>query len=173
MSYSTSVGHAGSVRPSSPRHLERPPRRRLQYRPPDAGRSLTLNMVAAIGNSGAGGNPVLQLASGGGLLNTCAKAKEPSSLEAASKPLKPKRWRRERWSRSLARIPPHGVGARPVHGGVPRDTGEAHTKDGAASQLAFHPRKVAAQHPSVRMLAEEASPPRTSRGGRRSRPPGG
>jgi hypothetical protein len=130
-------------------------------------------MVAATGNSGAGDNLLLQLASGGGLLNMCTKAKEPSSLEAASKPLKPKRWRRERWSRSSARLPPHGVGARPVHGGVPQDASEAHAEDGAVAQLAFHPRKVAAQHPSVRMLAEEASPPRTSRGGRRSRSPGG
>jgi hypothetical protein len=34
--------------------------------------SLTLNTVAATGNSGTGGNPVLQPASGSGLLDACA-----------------------------------------------------------------------------------------------------
>jgi hypothetical protein len=85
-----------------------------------------------------------------------------SPLEAAPKPSKSKRW-----SRSSARSPPHGVGARPVHGGAPWDAGEAHAKDGAAAQLAFRLRKVAAQHPSVCMLEEEVSPPWTSRRGRR------
>jgi hypothetical protein len=35
--------------------------------------------VSATGNSGASGNPVLQLANGGGLLDVCVKVKEPSS----------------------------------------------------------------------------------------------
>jgi hypothetical protein len=74
-------------------------------------------------------------------------------MEATSKPLKPKRW-----SRSSARFPPHEVGARPVHGGAPWDVGEAHAKDGAAAQLAFHLHKAATQHPFVRGLAEEMSP---------------
>ncbi|KAK3149481.1 hypothetical protein QOZ80_3AG0217970 [Eleusine coracana subsp. coracana] len=44
--------------------------------PPSAGLPLTLNTAAAAtGNS----NPVLQLANGGGLLDACVKAKEPSS----------------------------------------------------------------------------------------------
>lgn len=48
--------------------------------PPSAGLPLTLNMVASTGNSGASGNPVLQLANGGSLLlDACVKAKEPSS----------------------------------------------------------------------------------------------
>ncbi|KAJ1293804.1 hypothetical protein BS78_01G096800 [Paspalum vaginatum] len=49
--------------------------------PPSAGLPLTLNTAAATGNSGAGGggNPVLQLANGGSLLDACVKAKEPSS----------------------------------------------------------------------------------------------
>ena len=49
--------------------------------PPSAGLPLTLNTVAS-GNRGAngdGGNPVLQLANGGSLLDACVKAKEPSS----------------------------------------------------------------------------------------------
>jgi hypothetical protein len=71
-----------------------------------------------------------------------------SPLEATPRPLKPKRWGREKWSRSLARFPPHGVGARPVHGGVPWDAGEAHAEYGAAAQLAFRLQKVAAQRPS-------------------------
>jgi hypothetical protein len=66
---------------------------RLSPQPPGAGLPLTLNMVADTGNSSASGNPVLQLANGGGLLDACVKAKEPSSLEVTSKPLKPKRWR--------------------------------------------------------------------------------
>ncbi|XP_062214716.1 homeotic protein knotted-1 [Phragmites australis] len=44
--------------------------------PLSAGLPLTLN-TAATGNSG--GNPVLQLANGGSLLDACVKAKEPSS----------------------------------------------------------------------------------------------
>jgi hypothetical protein len=36
---------------------------------------------------------------------------------------------------------------------------EVHAKDGAAAQLSFHLRKVAAQHPFIRALAEEVSPP--------------
>jgi hypothetical protein len=46
--------------------------------PPRAGLPLTLNTAATV-NSGAGGNPVLQLANGGSLLDACIKAKEPSS----------------------------------------------------------------------------------------------
>jgi hypothetical protein len=51
----------------------------LPPQPPSAGLPLTLNTVAATGNSGGSGNPVLQLANGGGLLDACVKAKEPSS----------------------------------------------------------------------------------------------
>jgi homeobox protein Meis2 len=50
--------------------------------PPTAGLPLTLNTVAATGNSGASGNPVLQLANGGSLLDACVNVKakgEPSS----------------------------------------------------------------------------------------------
>jgi homeobox protein Meis2 len=47
--------------------------------PPSAGLPLTLNTAAAGNSCGAGGNPVLQLANGGGLLDACVKAKEPSS----------------------------------------------------------------------------------------------
>ncbi|KAL6843626.1 hypothetical protein ACP4OV_026688 [Aristida adscensionis] len=51
--------------------------------PLSAGLPLTLNTAAAGGNAGANasaGNPVLQLANGGGgLLDACVKAKEPSS----------------------------------------------------------------------------------------------
>jgi hypothetical protein len=43
----------------------------LPPQPPGAGLPLTLNTVAATGNSGASGNPVLQLANGGGLLDAC------------------------------------------------------------------------------------------------------
>lgn len=47
--------------------------------PPSAGLPLTLNTAATGNSGGAGGNPVLQLANGGGLLDACVKAKEPSS----------------------------------------------------------------------------------------------
>jgi hypothetical protein len=67
-----------------------------------AGLPLTLNTVAATGNSDAGGNPMLQVANGGGLPDACVKAKESSSLEATSRPLKPKRWRRGSTRRSAA-----------------------------------------------------------------------
>jgi hypothetical protein len=63
----------------------------LPPQPPGAGLPLTLNTVAATRNSGASGNPVLQLANGSGLLDACVKTKEPSSLEVTSRPLKPKR----------------------------------------------------------------------------------
>jgi hypothetical protein len=63
--------------------------------PPGAGLPLTLNTVATTGNSGASGNPVLQLANGGGLLEACVKVKEPSSLEATLRPSKLKRWRHD------------------------------------------------------------------------------
>jgi hypothetical protein len=65
-----------------------------------------------------------------------------------------------------------GAGAGPVHGGIPRDAGEVqggaeeaaaggdgvHTKGGVAAQLAFHLRKVAAQHPFIWALAEKRHP---------------
>ncbi|PWZ53057.1 Homeotic protein knotted-1 [Zea mays] len=54
----------------------------LPLQPPVTGLPLTLNTVAATGNSGASSNPVnpvLQLADGGNLLDACIKAKEPSS----------------------------------------------------------------------------------------------
>nr|QFR35778.1 knotted1 [Chandrasekharania keralensis] len=44
--------------------------------PPSAGLPLTLNTAAATGHGGADGNPVLQLANGGSLLDACVKAKE-------------------------------------------------------------------------------------------------
>eukprot|EP00267_Zea_mays_P022289 XP_008647097.1 homeotic protein knotted-1-like [Zea mays] len=56
----------------------------------------------SIGNSSASGNPVLQLANGGGLLDACVKVKEPSSLEATSRPLKLKRWRHDSARHSAA-----------------------------------------------------------------------
>jgi hypothetical protein len=74
----------------------------LPLQPPGAGLPLTLNTVAATGNSGASGNPVLQLANGGGLLDACVKVKVPPSLEATLKPLKPKRWRRDSARHSAA-----------------------------------------------------------------------
>jgi hypothetical protein len=74
----------------------------LPPQPLGAGLPLTLNTVAATGNSGAGGIPVLQLANGSGFLEACVKAKVPSSLEATSRPLKPKRWRRGSTRRSAA-----------------------------------------------------------------------
>jgi hypothetical protein len=112
-------GRARSTRPPSLWRLVRPPERRLQCRQPDqrslpppvgillqrrhsaadaatAGRRPAAHPEhgGSTGNSSASGNPVLQLASGGGLLDACVKAKEPSSLEATSRPLKPKKWRR-------------------------------------------------------------------------------
>jgi hypothetical protein len=65
-----------------------------------------------------------------------------------------------------------GAGAGPVHGGVPRDASEVrggadeaaaggdgvHAKGGVAAQLAFHLRKVAAQHPFIWALAEKRHP---------------
>jgi hypothetical protein len=52
----------------------------LPPQPPGTGLPLTLNMVVSTGNNSASGNPVLQLANSGGLLDACVKAKEPSSL---------------------------------------------------------------------------------------------
>jgi hypothetical protein len=116
--------------------------------------------VATTGNSGASGNLVLQLANSGGLLDACVMTKEPSS------------WRQHR-GQGGGGAAAHGTrrpgrcdraGAGPIHGGVPLDAGEVqggadeaaaggnevHAKDAAAAQLAFHLRKVAAQHPFVR-----------------------
>ena len=47
--------------------------------PPSAGLPLTLNTAATVNSGANGGNPVLQLANGGSLLDACIKAKEPSS----------------------------------------------------------------------------------------------
>jgi hypothetical protein len=50
----------------------------------------------------AGRRPTAHPDHGGGLLGACVKAKEPSSLEATSRPLKPKTWRRGSTRRSVA-----------------------------------------------------------------------
>ena len=47
--------------------------------PPSAGLPLTLNTAATVHSGASDGNPVLQLANGGSLLDACIKAKEPSS----------------------------------------------------------------------------------------------
>jgi hypothetical protein len=99
MNYSTSAGscwkRAAAVSTVSCTTSRAASPRRLADLP------LTLNTVAATRNSGASDNSVLQLANNS-LLDVCVKAKEPSSLEVTSRPLKPKRWRRGSAWRSAA-----------------------------------------------------------------------